>query len=389
MTWAIRDGLGMVGGLLFSYVASSHFDAHVKEFRLVADVLNDVGLTLDMALPVVLSWTSWFSSPGWTGVSYLPSTYLVLTSLSTLCKVACGISAGELVVYCCVAFIICILLSPQLTTDLALGATKGNITDHFSISGNRADVSAKESTQETLVSLIGMALGVWLSKWLQTLEKLNKSAACINDEYTCDNPNATTSDSSITAMLTDVQSISWIIFIVLTVIHVWANYVGVQRLHLRTLNRARARIALQSYIETCGTWVLSGDKCISNGISIMSNMLPPSPSEISEPLWKSIISMFNNGNVHLGMRVRDLVKRTNQRSKEEWSFIYDQFKHDNYMVFVESDDVYVMMRMGASESDELRAFLTAHVLQWCIERDDFPSDTMERQKHRRENLVAR
>eukprot|EP00970_Alexandrium_tamarense_P019745 scaffold14402_cov207-Alexandrium_tamarense.AAC.9 len=51
MTWAIRDGLGMVGGLLFSYVASSHFDAHVKEFRLVADVLNDVGLTLDMALP--------------------------------------------------------------------------------------------------------------------------------------------------------------------------------------------------------------------------------------------------------------------------------------------------------------------------------------------------
>ncbi|EED88432.1 predicted protein [Thalassiosira pseudonana CCMP1335] len=218
MTWAIRDGLGMVGGLLFSYVASSHFDAHVKEFRLVADVLNDVGLTLDMALPVVLSWTR---------------------------------------------------------------ATKGNITDHFSISGNRADVSAKESTQETLVSLIGMALGVWLSNL----------------------------DS-----------------------------------HSRVGELRRSATIASTNIEpsTC-----------TNSIAVVHRDFP---SEVSEPLWKSIISMFNNGNVHLGMR---------------------------------SDDVYVMMRMGASESDELRAFLTAHVLQWCIERDDFPSDTMERQKHRRENLVAR
>ena len=75
----------MIGGLLFSYVASPHFDAHVKEFRLLADVLNDVGLTLDMALPLLMSYElSWLGSP-----------YLVLTSCSTLCKVACGICAGE------------------------------------------------------------------------------------------------------------------------------------------------------------------------------------------------------------------------------------------------------------------------------------------------------
>jgi uncharacterized membrane protein (DUF485 family) len=84
-TWAIRDGLGMIGGLMFSYFASPHFDAHVKEFRLLADVLNDIGLTLDMALPFLLSFD----------IEWLGSPYLILTSCSTLCKVACGISAGE------------------------------------------------------------------------------------------------------------------------------------------------------------------------------------------------------------------------------------------------------------------------------------------------------
>ena len=57
MVWAIRDGFGMIGGLLFSYKASPHFDAHVKEFRLLADIFNDVGLTIDLALPVLLAQT--------------------------------------------------------------------------------------------------------------------------------------------------------------------------------------------------------------------------------------------------------------------------------------------------------------------------------------------
>ena len=93
MTWAVRDGLGMIGGLFFSYVASPHFDAHVKEFRLLADILNDVALTLDMALPLLLT-QHWISSLLPFVSDYLPSPYLVLTSTSMLCKVACGMAAG-------------------------------------------------------------------------------------------------------------------------------------------------------------------------------------------------------------------------------------------------------------------------------------------------------
>jgi hypothetical protein len=34
----------MLGGLFFSYFASPFFDSYVKEFRLFADVINDLGL---------------------------------------------------------------------------------------------------------------------------------------------------------------------------------------------------------------------------------------------------------------------------------------------------------------------------------------------------------
>jgi hypothetical protein len=165
----MRDGVGMVGGLCFSYFASPLFDANVQEWRLFADVINDVGLTLDMLAPF---WgTRWF---------------LLVSSLSMLCKVMCGISAS---------------------------ATKGSITQHFSRRGNVADLNAKESTQETLVSLVGMVFGVALAHFLHRLED---------------------SGSRDLAFY-----FSWAVFVIFTVLHVMANYAGVKLLKLRSLNRER------------------------------------------------------------------------------------------------------------------------------------------------------
>lgn len=41
-----RDGVGMTCSLAFSSLASTSFDNNIKEWRLFADVINDVGLTL-------------------------------------------------------------------------------------------------------------------------------------------------------------------------------------------------------------------------------------------------------------------------------------------------------------------------------------------------------
>ncbi|KAL7528748.1 hypothetical protein ACHAXR_002608, partial [Thalassiosira sp. AJA248-18] len=391
MTWAVRDGLGMIGGLLFSYVASPHFDAHVKEFRLLADILNDIGLTLDMALPLVLTWFSatntsmlfgsWYSTLS----LYLPSPYLVITSVSMLCKVACGMAAG---------------------------ATKGNITDHFATSGNRADCQAKESTQETLVSLVGMCCGVWLAKVLHRMEKVGADSqgidTCINDDGKDGDGSviADTCTSNDNKTMVDAQIISWSIFIILTLIHVWANYVGMQMLRLRTLNRERAREALHSLVEDCGQWVLDNqhdnndNQCTANDTQkttsscsqfnatkplfidkAISNLL--SPESVSESLWKSMCGMVCQGNIQLGISLKDLVRRSSSPTckwrRGNWSC-----ENENYMIFVEKrkhrniHSITVMLRLGANDCDELKAFLHAHILNWCMQHEPKFSNALSR-----------
>jgi hypothetical protein len=123
-TWALKDGASMLGGLLFSYSSAHMFDSYVKEFRLFADLINDVGLTLDMLAPYF-------------GQDY----FLWVSSAAGICRALCGLSAG---------------------------ATKSSITQHFAREGNMADLNAKEATQETLVSLMGMILGVTLASTAAT-----------------------------------------------------------------------------------------------------------------------------------------------------------------------------------------------------------------------------
>ena len=313
----------MIGGLIFSYIASPHFDAHVKEFRLLADVLNDIGMTIDMALPILLSQT-WITNPLSSlypaTSAYLPSSYLILTSTSTLCKVACGMAAG---------------------------ATKGNITDHFAISGNRADCQSKESTQETLVSLIGMCCGIWLAKILYKLEKGQ-------DDETCDNAGTCSN-------VTDAQMISWGIFMTLTLLHVWANYIGMQVLHLRTLNRERAKVALQPLIEDCGKVLNSEIKeaTITLIKEVDSKIL--SPKSIAESLWNSMSGIVYQGNIRLGVRLKDLVRK----SSSSYIIHYDA---GMYMILIDEKSyrISVILRVGATDHDELKAFMHAHIIRWCL-----------------------
>ncbi|CAM9366186.1 unnamed protein product, partial [Ectocarpus fasciculatus] len=114
--WIVRDGIGMMSSVVFAVKFSSYFGDYVKEWRLFADVINDVGLTLDMFSAVA--------------PTYL---YLPILCASASCKAACGVSAGS---------------------------TKVCITNYFCLSNNVADVATKENTQETAVTLVGLLFGM-------------------------------------------------------------------------------------------------------------------------------------------------------------------------------------------------------------------------------------
>ena len=46
----------------------------------------------------------------------------------------------------------------------AAGATRAALTQHFAKRANAADIAAKEGSQETAVTLVGMAMGVAVTR---------------------------------------------------------------------------------------------------------------------------------------------------------------------------------------------------------------------------------
>jgi len=290
MTWAMRDGLGMVGGLTFSYWTSSLFDAYVKEFRLFADIINDVGLTLDMLAPYAGS-----------------ENVLYITSLAMICKVMCGISAG---------------------------ATKGSITQHFCRKGNMADLNAKEGTQETLVSLIGMLFGIALAKYLQGMEQRDKSMA---------------------------TALSWTIFNTLTLVHVYVNYIGVRALRLRTLNQERTKVVLTGIIKAVAEQCMENSTDKDTAKTCIRNL--PSPEEVNESLVASTSTLLFPGNVRLGYPIDRALRHL---STSDTKFLLeDEFGDEKYIVTVDGKYIYTSLRVGAKEIDELKAFLHVMIIRFC------------------------
>ena len=321
ITWILKDGVGLIGGLFYSYKFSPYFDSHVKEFRLCADIANDLGLCIDMIAPL------------------FPSRYfLLLSSLSTLCKMMCGIAAN---------------------------ATKSSITIFLSNDGNVADLNAKESTQETFVSLLGMIGGLLIAKFLHSKD----------------------GDGSI------ITIYAWIYFIILTIVHVWANYKGVKLLRLNTLNRERLNNVLHPFIQD----VLNKD-AVTMKNNIESQLLQrrmKSPLNINESLYLSALHLIEydpnkyTPNIYLGTKcistIIDLSSNSNANSLLYW-ILKDEFIQENYFIFIRDtnttskicndmkQNIYVYLRhsdhvhtstssMKNTHHDECKAYVHAYMIQ--------------------------
>jgi Vitamin B6 photo-protection and homoeostasis len=145
-------------------------DIDSKKWRLRADLLNDVALAIEVFL-----------------LPYHPeySTY-ILCATSTM-KALVGVAGG---------------------------ATRSALTQHHAIRGNLADVSSKDSAQETCVNLIASFVGLF--------------------------------------MLAGIKSQMWltVLFVAMTALHILANYRAVKAVCLRTFNEARFLIALEEFLKT-------------------------------------------------------------------------------------------------------------------------------------------
>ncbi|CAL5354968.1 unnamed protein product [Camellia sinensis] len=133
---------------------------------------------------------------------------------------------------------------------VASGATRAALTQHFALHNNAADISAKEGSQETLATMIGMALGMLLAR------------------VTIGHPLAI-----------------WLSFLSLTMFHMYANYKAVRCLSLTTLNCERSSILLLHFMKTGG----------QGQVSDMEHVLP-----LWTTSWISKVPKVLHTRVHIG-----------------------------------------------------------------------------------------
>ena len=132
LNFILRDGCGMVASLLFTSYAARGFRRNVKRWKFFADIMVDVGITLEILAPCVLT------NPrlqGW---------FLPLLCLGNICKALCGVAAGA-----CGGAI-------QMYWAVKVMGTEDGISE----------VAAKGGAQRTVVGGLGLVLSALVAKRL-------------------------------------------------------------------------------------------------------------------------------------------------------------------------------------------------------------------------------
>lgn len=121
ISMATKEAVSIFSSLIICS-QSYKFDAYAKQWRLAADVFNDIAMTLDLFSPIA---------------GEKPGGFMLFYILASVCRAITGVCGSS--------------------TRIAL-------TQHFALQQNAADVAACESAQETAVTLIGLLFGLGLTR---------------------------------------------------------------------------------------------------------------------------------------------------------------------------------------------------------------------------------
>ncbi|KAF2280621.1 DUF647-domain-containing protein, partial [Westerdykella ornata] len=165
----LQESMGRIATILFAHKLGTSLEPECKMYRLAADILNDMAMVLDCLSPA-------FPKAG----------RVLILSFSSVLRSLCGVCAGS---------------------------SKASLSAHFAKRGNLGELNAKDSSQETVISLLGMVAGSIVVSWVST-------------------PMAT-----------------WATLIGLLSIHLATNYAAVTSVSMRTLNRQRANIVFSRILQ--------------------------------------------------------------------------------------------------------------------------------------------
>ncbi|KAF2471508.1 DUF647-domain-containing protein, partial [Lindgomyces ingoldianus] len=165
----LQESMGRIATILFAHKLGTSLEPECKMYRLAADIFNDTAMVLDCLSPA-------FPKPA----------RVMVLGFSSVLRSLCGVCAGS---------------------------SKASLSAHFARKGNLGELNAKDSSQETVISLLGMLAGSVVVSWVTS-------------------PMAT-----------------WTTLIALLSVHLAMNYAAVTAVSMRSLNRQRANIVLSTLLQ--------------------------------------------------------------------------------------------------------------------------------------------
>jgi len=268
--------------ILFAWRLGSSLEPECKMYRLLADILNDFAFVLDCLSPA-------FPKPF----------RVIILTFSGVLRALCGVAAGS---------------------------SKASLSAHFAKWNNLGELNAKDSSQETVISLMGMLVGSQVVQYVTS-------------------PTAT-----------------WTTLIALLATHLETNRRAVRAVSMRTLNRQRATIV---YHHLCKGHV-------------------PSPEEVSRQEyifdWDGVLRDTTGdalGYCTIGASMSSLLSsiapahgltKSTSLPASSLTKLLRPFDNQKYVLWYDPQslgrkvNVYICLKQGATTVDELTAWWHALAL---------------------------
>ncbi|KAF2973180.1 hypothetical protein GQX73_g412 [Xylaria multiplex] len=166
----LQESTGRLATILFAHKLGQAIEPECKYYRFLADIFNDSAMFLDVLSPAL---------PG-------PAKVIALC-MSGVLRALCGVSGMS---------------------------AKASLSAHFARSGNLAELNAKDGSQETVISLLGMLVGSVFVRFVQG------------------------------------RLAVWLWTATLVSLHLWTNYQAVRSVQMRTLNKQRATMVITEFLRS-------------------------------------------------------------------------------------------------------------------------------------------
>lgn len=260
-------------------------------YRLAADVFNDTAMILDCLSPA-------FPKP----------VRVIVLSFSSCLRALCGVCAGS---------------------------AKASLSAHFAKKGNLGELNAKDSSQETVISLMGMLVGSLVVSSVHS-------------------PMAT-----------------WATLMGLLAVHLGTNYAAVKAVQMTSLNRQRANIVFGSILQ-------------------LEKVLSPKEASEQERVFErdGVLRLEDDsiiGHCRIGVSLQVLLSRIGTRHSQTSSTalghvnateLLEVYAAENYILWYSEahTETLIVLKKDCTTVDQLRAWTHALVL---ARRRRYGSDSID------------